>query len=118
MTDLFAGVLVSDRARAERWWSAVLGSDPLMHPNEREVVWEVGERAHVYVEVPADGRARGHGRVTLFLDRPDELDGRITEIARHRIEPTSRESYDNGVRKVTFTDPDGNTLALACGPTG
>ncbi len=113
MTDLFAGVLVSDRDAAVRWWSAALGSDPMMLPNDREAVWEVAEQRHVYVEVPDDDRSPGHGTVTLFVD---DLDERVAAIGSRGLQPALQETFDNGVRKVTYTDPDGNRLGLGGGP--
>ena len=115
MTDLFAGLLVSDRDVAVRWWSAALGSDPVMFPDEHEAVWEVGEHRYVFVRAEPDGHP-GHGEVTLFLDEGTDLDERVIAAAERGIEPTLRETYDNGVRKVTFTDPDGNRLGLGAGP--
>ncbi len=115
MTELFAGLLVSDLSAAEQWWTAALGSDPLMRPNDAEVVWQVGS-AYVYLDAALDGRTPGQGQVTLFLAESGELDERVAAAAAHGIEPTLRETYDNGVRKVTFTDPDGNRLGLGAGP--
>ena len=111
--DLFAGLLVTDLASAEPWWTAALGTEPHMRPNDREVVWRVGEHGFVYVEVPDDGRSPGHGQVLLFVDGLDE---RIEAIATRGIQPRSSETYGDGVRKVTFVDPDGNRLALGGGP--
>ena len=114
MTDLFAGLLVSDLDAAERWWTAALGTDPVMRPNDREVVWAVEAHGYVYVEVPEDpDRVPGHGLVTLFV--PD-LDERAAAIAARGVEPSRREDYGNGARKVTYTDPDGNRLGLGGGP--
>jgi catechol 2,3-dioxygenase-like lactoylglutathione lyase family enzyme len=113
VTALFAGLLVSDLPAAEAWWTAVLGVDPVMRPNDAEVVWEVGPQRYVYVDAALGGRTPGQGEVTLFLDDGlDGLDDRVAAISGHGIEPTLRETYDNGVRKVTFTDPDGNRLGL------
>jgi hypothetical protein len=47
--------------------------------------------------------------VTLFVD---DLDDRVAAIGARGIEPAGREEYDNGVRKVTFRDPDGNEVAF------
>ena len=116
MTSLFAGLLVSDLARAERWWSAALGADPLMRPNHSEVVWQAGS-AYVYVDCALEGRVPGQGQVTLFLDDGVDLDARVSALAAHGITPVLDETYDDGVRKVTFTDPDGNRLGLGAGPT-
>jgi catechol 2,3-dioxygenase-like lactoylglutathione lyase family enzyme len=116
VTSLFAGLLVSDLPSAERWWSAALGSAPLMRPNDTEVVWEIGSGAYVYADAALDGRTPGHGEVTLFLEEGADLEARVAAIAAEGIEPTLRETYDNGVRKVTYTDPDGNRFGLGAGP--
>ena len=42
----------------------------------------------------------------------DDLDARVGEIARRGIEPVERETYSNGVRKVTYRDPDGNEIGF------
>lgn len=115
MNDLFAGLLVSDRDAAVAWWSCALGSDPVMFPNATEAVWEVGP-AYVYVDADLDGRTPGQGEVTVFLAADDDLDARVGALAAQGIEPTLRETYDDGVRKVTFTDPDGNRLGLGAAP--
>ena len=117
MTALFAGLLVSDLAEAERWWTSALGTEPLMRPNDTEVVWEIGDGRHVYVDSALDGRTPGHGEVTLFLEEDEDLDATVGRIAAAGLEPTLRETYDNGVRKVTYTDPDGNRLGLGAGPS-
>jgi hypothetical protein len=49
---------------------------------------------------------------TLFVD---DLDARIDEIAARGIEPAARETYENGVRKVLYRDPDGNEIGVAGG---
>lgn len=33
-------------------------------------------------------------------------------IVARGIEPTKRETYDNGARKITFLDPDGNEIGF------
>ena len=116
MSSLFAGLLVLDLPRAERWWTAALGSAPLMRPNDTEVVWEIGAGSYVYVDAALDGRTPGQGEVTLFLEEGEDLEARVAAIAASGLSPTKRETYDNGVRKVTFTDPDGNQLGLGAGP--
>jgi len=32
------------------------------------------------------------------------------------VEPAERETYENGVRKVTYRDPDGNEIGFGGGP--
>jgi hypothetical protein len=37
-------------------------------------------------------------------------------MAERGIEPSTRETYANGVRKVTYHDPEGNELGFGGGP--
>lgn len=105
---------VSDYATATAWYERFLGSAPSLLPNDIEAVWEVGEHQYVYILVrPADA---GHGLLTLFVDDLDDLDDRMSAIASRGLEPTQRETYDNGVRKVTFHDPDGNEIGFGGRP--
>ncbi len=111
--DLFAGIPVSDYAAATAWYEQLLGAPPSFLPNDIEAVWDVGEHQYVYIQVrPADA---GHGLTTLFVD---DLDDRMAKIAARGLEPAERETYDNGVHKVTFRDPDGNEFGLGGGPDG
>jgi hypothetical protein len=48
----------------------------------------------------------------------DDLDARVDGIAARGIEPAERETYDNGVRKVTYRDPAGNEIGFGGGPAG
>ena len=74
-------------------------------------VFDVNAHGHLYVEVLPD-RA-GQGFATLFVD---DLDERLAGIAARGVEPTSTETYGNGVRKAIFTDPDGNEVGLGGAP--
>jgi hypothetical protein len=40
----------------------------------------------------------------------------VTEIAARGLDPTVRETYGNGVRKVTYHDPDGNEVGFGGAP--
>ena len=111
MTDLFAGVSVSDYGRAVAWYERLLGAEPSFLPNDVEAVWELAEHRYVYVEVRPEHA--GHGLHTLFVD---DLDDRVAAISARGIEPAEREAYDNGVRKVTYRDPDGNEFGFGGGP--
>jgi hypothetical protein len=55
----------------------------------------------------------GHAMHTLFVD---DLDALVSEIAGRGIQPAGRETYSNGVRKVTYWDPDGNEIGLGGAP--
>jgi len=109
--DLFAGVSVSDYEHAVAWYERLLGAPPSFLPNDVEAVWEVAEHRYVYVEVRPEHA--GHALHTLFVD---DLDDRVAAISERGIEPAERETYDNGVRKVTYRDPDGNEFGFGGGP--
>ena len=110
MVDLFAGVSVSDYERAVAWYERLLGAAPSFLPNDVEAVWEVAEHRYVYVEVRPEHA--GHAMHTLFVD---DLDARVAAIAERGLEPAERETYENGVSKVTYQDPDGNEVGFGGG---
>jgi catechol 2,3-dioxygenase-like lactoylglutathione lyase family enzyme len=109
--DLFAGVAVSDYTAAVAWYEQLLGAPPSFLPNDTEAVWEVAEHRYLYIDVRPEGA--GHALHTLFVD---DFDERIGQIAERGLTPAERETYDNGVRKATFRDPDGNEIGFGGGP--
>lgn len=110
-TDLFAGIAVREYDVAVAWYERLLGGPPAFLPNEREAVWQVNDHGFVYIVVRPDHA--GHATHTLFVS---DLDARIAKIAERGLEPAERETYDNGVRKTTFRDPDGNEIGFGGGP--
>jgi catechol 2,3-dioxygenase-like lactoylglutathione lyase family enzyme len=109
--DLFAGIPVRDYEDAVDWYERLLGSAPAFLPNDTEAVWEIGAHRYVFIEVrPAHA---GHSMHTLFVD---DLDERVRAIADRGIEPAERETYANGVRKVTYRDADGNEIGFGGAP--
>lgn len=105
--DLFAGIPVSDYERALAWYEQLLGSGPSFLPNDVEAVWELAERRSIFIEHrPAHA---GHAMHTIIVD---DLDAVVAGIAGRGIEPAQTETYDNGVRKVTYRDPDGNEIGF------
>jgi hypothetical protein len=42
----------------------------------------------------------------------DDLDSQVAGIAQRGLEPAQREAYPNGVRKITYVDPDGNEIGF------
>ena len=105
--DLFAGIPVSDLARAKEWYSRLLGAEPSFLPNAEEAVWTLSEHRHVYVLL--DAERAGGGLLTLFVE---DYDGIVESIAERGVEPTKKETYSNGVRKATFHDADGNEIGF------
>ncbi|MEV7672173.1 VOC family protein [Streptomyces sp. NPDC000963] len=109
--DLFAGVPVEDYTAALSWYERLFGDPPAFLPNDTEAVWELGEHRYVYIE-QRPGRA-GNALHTLFVD---DLDARVAGITARGLRPVDRETYANGVRKVTYEDRDGNQIGFGGGP--
>jgi catechol 2,3-dioxygenase-like lactoylglutathione lyase family enzyme len=109
--DLFAGIPVRDLAAATAWYEQLLGAPPAFLPNDTEAVWELAEHRYVFIEVRPEHA--GHAMHTVFVD---DFDERLTQIATRGLVPARRETYDNGVRKATFHDPDGNEIGLGGAP--
>lgn len=109
--DLFAGVAVRDLGRAGQWYDHFFGGAETFDPNDTERVWTLAERRYVYVEVAPDHA--GHSMVTLFVS---DLDAFIAAAAEHGIHPEQRETYENGVRKAIYRDPDGNEIGVGGAP--
>ena len=110
--DLFAGIPVTDYVAALAWYERLLGSPPSFLPHDTEAVWELA--AHRYVYIVQQPEHAGHARHTLFVDNIDAL---VAQIAERGIEPTLRETYENGVRKITYRDADGNEIGLGGAPS-
>jgi predicted enzyme related to lactoylglutathione lyase len=106
---LFAGLRVHDLATSQPWYERMFG-EPSMFPNDSEAVWTFGEGQSVYIVEHADA---GHSVVTFFLD---DLDAHVDAVAARGLEATERLTYDNGVRKAHYHDPDGNELAFGGPP--
>jgi predicted enzyme related to lactoylglutathione lyase len=107
---LFAEIHVRDFRAARAWYVQLLG-EPAFAAHETEEVWELAENRSIAVEEQPE-RA-GHSAVTIFVD---DLDDRVDAIVARGIEPTTRETYGSGVRKVTFHDPDGNEIGFGGPP--
>jgi predicted enzyme related to lactoylglutathione lyase len=103
---VFAGLRVRHFRAALPWYERMFG-EPTMRPHDTEAVWTLAEGASVYIVEHPDGA--GSSVATIF---PDDLDAHVATAAEHGIEPVQRETYGNGVRKVTYRDPDGNELGF------
>jgi hypothetical protein len=105
--NLFAGIPVGDYAAALDWYERLLGAPPSFFPHDTEAVWELAEARLVYV-VQRPEHA-GHAMHTVIVD---DLDTLVDGIAQRGLEPAKRETYPNGVRKITYTDPEGNEIGF------
>jgi hypothetical protein len=50
---------------------------------------------------------------TLFVD---DLDALVAQITGRGLDPAKRETYPNGVRKITYRDADGNEIGFGGAP--
>lgn len=104
---LFAGIYVRDIDAARGWYARLFGSEPSFLPHATEAVWVLADDRSIYINENAEHA--GHAVQTLFVG---DLDERVREISTRGIEPAARETYSNGVRKVTYRDPDGNEIGF------
>lgn len=109
--ELFAGIAVRDYAAAAAWYEQLFGAAPAFYPNGREAVWELAGYRWVYIEVRPEHA--GHARHTILVD---DLDRRVAQIAARGLQPALQETYDNGVRKITYRDPEGNEIGFGSVP--
>jgi hypothetical protein len=107
LTDFFAGIAVADFRSMLPWYERLFGKPPDFFPHESEAVWRVTEHAWVYVV--ADAERAGRALLTILVE---DLDDQVAQLAERGLEPTNRETYSNGVRKVIYRDPDGNEIGF------
>jgi catechol 2,3-dioxygenase-like lactoylglutathione lyase family enzyme len=107
ITHLFAGVPVSDLDASIDWYARFFGRPPDSRVGD-EILWEIDERAWLFIE-PNAARA-GAGRITLAVAGLDAL---LERLAAQRIEHEPIETYSSGVRHVKIPDPYGNAIAFA-----
>jgi catechol 2,3-dioxygenase-like lactoylglutathione lyase family enzyme len=107
LTHLYAGVPVADLDASIDWYTRFFGRPEDFRAGD-EVLWEVAERATLFIE-PNATRA-GTGRITLSVTGLDEL---LEQLAARGIGHEPIETYANGVRHTHVPDPDGNAIAFA-----
>ena len=107
---LFAGIRVRDLTAARAWYARLLG-EPSFFPNAKEVVWTLADDRSLYIQ--EDPCRAGSALITVFVD---DLDAVVSAIGSRGLEPAQRETYTNGVRKVTYRDADGNEIGFGGPP--
>ena len=107
ITDLFAGVPVTDLDVSVDWYTRLFGRPPDRRVGH-EMLWEIDEHAWLFIEPNAP--QAGAGRITLAVSG---LDAILERVAAEGIEHEPIETYSNGVRHVKVPDPDGNAIAFA-----
>ena len=105
--ELFAGIPVTRYAEARPWYERLLGTVPAFFPHETEAVWELAKHRYVYiVEQPEHA---GHAQLTVFVEGLEQL---VAGIGARGLEPVRKESFPNGVQKISYRDPDGNEIGF------
>ena len=104
---LFAGISVADYAAAQEWYDRSVRSATVVPSQRRGGGLGVAPGRSVYVEDRPEHA--GHALVTLFVD---DLTERVAAITERGLEPHLDETYENGVRKVTYRDPEGNEIGF------
>jgi catechol 2,3-dioxygenase-like lactoylglutathione lyase family enzyme len=107
---LFAGLRVGDLRAARPFYERLLG-EPAFFPHDGEVVWTLAADRSIYVVESAEGA--GNGVVTVFVG---DLDAQLAAIAARGLEPDGIETYENGVRKAVYRDPEGNEIGFGGAP--
>lgn len=105
--ELFAGIPVTDFAKALKWYERLFGAPPAFLPYETEAVWELAEHRYVYIEERPE-RA-GHAMHAILVD---DLDARVAQIGERGLSVAEWETYSNDVRKAIYRDPDGNEFGF------
>lgn len=107
ITDLIAGVPVSELSTAIDWYTRFFGRPPDLRAGE-EILWDIDEHATLFIE--PDAERAGSGRITFAVAGLDAL---LEHLAAQGIDHEPIETYPNGVRHVKIPDPDGNAIAFA-----
>jgi catechol 2,3-dioxygenase-like lactoylglutathione lyase family enzyme len=110
LTDLIAGVPVSDLHASTEWYRRFFGREPDLVAGD-EILWVVRPGATLFIE--PNPAAAGGGHITFAVTGLDEL---LEQLNAAGIEHEPIETYDNGVRHVSIPDPDGNLIAYAEAP--
>jgi catechol 2,3-dioxygenase-like lactoylglutathione lyase family enzyme len=110
ITNLYAGVPVSDLEVSTNWYTRLFGRPPDMDAGD-EILWDLNDQATLFIE-PNPAQA-GSGRITLGVTGLDAL---LDRLSAERIDHEPIETYSNGVRHVKIPDPDGNAIAFAEAP--
>lgn len=105
---VFAGMPTADYARALAWYEQVLGRPPDVIVKEDEAMWQLAERAWIYVVAAAD-RA-GHTRMTILVD---DIEAFVADLTSRGVAPDPIVTEPGLFRRTVLSDPDGNHFAVA-----
>ena len=106
ITYTFAGLPVADYGAAYAWYTRLFGRAADMFPHDTEAVWRLTSSGAIYVV--QDRERAGRGLLTVAVDNLAQHERRLRETGVAFTEPAAREAP----RRLTVTDPDGNTLTF------
>jgi predicted enzyme related to lactoylglutathione lyase len=104
---VFAGLHVTDRDGAVRWYERLFGRSPDFLPRDDEAVWQVAATASLYLRV--DVARAGGGVVTLIVA---DLDMTVADLAERGILPGAIMAVGDAGRKAVVQDSDGNAIEI------
>lgn len=111
VTNVFAGVPVSDLDTAVAWYGLLVGRPPDLMPNETEAAWQLAGAGWIYVVV--DAERAGTALHTVLVD---DLDSFVALANGRGVDTGPIEPIGDGVRHVLVADPDGNRLNIGQPP--
>ena len=104
---LFAGVPVTDFARARAWYVRLFGREPDILANDEEVLWQVAGAGWLYVV--ADVARAGGALVAMAVA---DLDATVALLVQRDVAVGPAVLQGEAGRKAVAVDPDGNSVAL------
>jgi catechol 2,3-dioxygenase-like lactoylglutathione lyase family enzyme len=107
ITNLYAGVPVTDLDASIDWCTRFFGRPPDMRAGD-EILWDLDGHATLFIEPNVEHA--GAGRITLGVTG---LDGLLERLAAQGIDHEPIQTYSNSVRHAKVPDPNGNAIAFA-----
>lgn len=103
---------VSDYGRARAFWRDTLGFDVVEEAGEPVTGFGIyrRDRAQVFLTAWDGPEAAYEGWRAYF--HTDDLDGMVARLKRAKAVFTGPKTTEYGMREVTVSDPDGNTICF------
>ena len=107
---VYTALLVGDLARAEDWYTKLLGRKPDFRPMDTLVQWELGSTGGL--QLTSDAKLAGHGAMSLVVDDVEAERSRL-DAAGISLGDSTQGTYST---LAEANDPDGNLVVLATPP--
>ena len=108
---LYTALLAKDLARAEEWYTKLLGRGPDFRPMDTLVEWELNP--HGGLQLVSDDSLAGHGAISLVVEDVEAERERLDALGISLGE--SMQGTYSTLAKVR--DPDNNLIVLATPPS-